>query len=90
MGFPPLAISWPGPVGDGGTGQVTSPHVRPPSSDLGRGQRPDLMTGVSSHLLMAIPSSAQSLQVLILASAKARMAPELVWTTAGILKQVTG
>lgn len=48
------------------------------------------MADDSSHLLMAIPSSAQSLQVLILASAKARMAPELVWTTAGILKQVTG
>ena len=38
VGFPPLAISWPGPVGVGGTGQVTSPHVRPPSSDLGRGR----------------------------------------------------
>ena len=38
VGFPPLAISWPGPVGVGGTGQVTSPHVMPPSSDLGRGR----------------------------------------------------
>ena len=37
VGFPPLAISCPGPVGVGGTGQVTLLHVRPPSSDLNRG-----------------------------------------------------
>ena len=42
VGFPPLAISCPGPVGVGGTGQVTLPHVRPPSSDLGRGGCADL------------------------------------------------